>query len=142
VNDPPEPHWLEEEELEAIHHDVIAASGGLAGIRDRGLLTSALVASQTLWHYAPKPPTLVDLATKLAYGLAKNHGFVDGNKRTAFIAAYTFLAMNGMVIQASQQSVVEAMEALASSTDEPGQAQARFSDWLSRVTEAIAQERQ
>ena len=137
-----EPYWLEEQDLEAIHHDVISASGGLAGIRDRGLIGSALIAPQTLWHYAPKPPTLVDLAANLAYGLAKNHGFVDGNKRTAFIAAYTFLGMNGIVIQVSQQSVTEAMEALASSSDEPGQAQARFSNWLSSVTEATAQEQQ
>ena len=78
---------------------------------------------------------LLDLAARLAYGLAKNHGFVDGNKRTAFIATYTFLAMNGIVIQASQQSVIEAVEALASSTDKPGQAQARFADWLRRVTQ-------
>jgi len=106
------------------------------------MLASALAAPQTLWHYAPEPPSLVDLAARLAYVLAKNHGFVDGNKRTAFIAAYTFLAMNGIVIHASQESVTEAMEALASSTDEPGHAQARFSDWLSSVAEAAAQERQ
>lgn len=142
MNGTTEPYWLEEQDLEVIHHEVITASGGLAGIRDHGLLTSALVAPQTLWHYAPKPPTLVDLAARLAFGLAKNHGFVDGNKRTAFIAAYTFLAMNGIVIQASQQSVIEAMEALARSTDEPRQAQTRFAEWLSSVTEATAQERQ
>jgi len=94
VNDPTEPYWLEGKELEAIHHDVIAASGGLAGIGNRGLLASALVAPQTLWHYAAKPPTLVDLAAKFAYGMAKNHAFVDGYKRISFIAAYTFLAMN------------------------------------------------
>ena len=115
--------------------------GGLVGIRDPGLLASALVAPQALWHYAPKLPTLVDLAAKLAYELAKNHCFVDGNKRTALIAVYTLLAMNGIVIQASQESVIEAMEVLDSSSDEPGHAQARFSNWLSSVTEAIAQER-
>ena len=102
-------HWLEEQELEAIHREVIAASGGQAGIRDRGLLASALVAPKTLWHYAPETSTLLDLAARLAYGLAKNHGFVDGNKRTAFIATYTFLVMNGIVNQASQQSVIEAV---------------------------------
>ena len=140
MNGSTELYWLEEQELEAIHREVIAASGGLPGIRDRGLLASALVAPQTLWHYAPEAPNLLDLAARLAYGLSKNHGFVDGNKRTAFIATYTFLVMNGIAIQASQQSVVEAMEALASSTDEPGQAQARFANWLSSVTEATAQE--
>ena len=133
-------HWLDEQELEAIHREVIAASGGQAGIRDRGLLASALVAPKILWHYAPESSTLLDLAARLAYGLAKNHGFVDGNKRTAFIAAYTFLAMNGIVIQASQQSVIKAVEALASSTDKPGQAQARFAGWLRRVTEARSQD--
>jgi death-on-curing protein len=131
-----ESYWLDEQELEAIHQEVIAATGGLAGIRDRGLLASALDAPKKLWHYAPESSTLLDLAARLAYGLAKNHGFVDGNKRAAFIAAYTFLLMNGILIQASQESVIEAVEALASSTDKPGQAQARFADWLSRVTEA------
>jgi death-on-curing protein len=135
-----EPYWLEEQELEAIHQEVIAVSGGLAGIRDRGMLASALAAVQALWHVAPEPPSLVDLAARLAYGLAKNHGFVDGNKRTAFIAAYAFLAMNGIAIQANQRSVVEAIEALASSTDDPGRAQERFADWLFSVTDATAQE--
>ena len=67
------------------------------------------IAPKTLWHYAPETSTLLDLAARLAYGLAKNHGFVDGNKRTAFIATYTFLVMNGIVNQASQQSVIEAV---------------------------------
>ena len=120
---------------------MIETTGGLAGIRHYGLLASPLVAPQTLWHYASKRPTLVDLAAKLAYGLAKNNGFVDGNKRTAFIGAYTFLVMNGIVIHASRETVIEAMEALVSSTDESGQAQARFSYWLSSVTEAAAEER-
>lgn len=71
----------------------------------------------------------------------RNHAFVDGNKRTAFIAAYTFLAMNGIVIHASQERVTEAMEALANSMGQPRRAQARFSDWLSSVSEAAAQER-
>ena len=99
------------------------------------------MAPQTLWHYAPEPPTLIDLAARLAYELAKNHGFVDGDKRTAFIAAYTFLLMNGVVIQANQKSVVEAMEVLARSTNEPRQAQTRLAEWLSSVTKATAQDR-
>lgn len=142
MNGATEPYWLEGQELEVIHREVIAASGGLAGIRDQGMLASALAAPQMLWHYAAEPPSLVNLAARLAYGLTKNHGFVDGNKRTAFIAVYTFLAMNGIVIHTSQESVTEAMEALASSTDEPRRAEARFSDWLSSATEASAQERQ
>jgi death-on-curing protein len=102
------------------------------------MLASALAAPQMLWHYAAEPPSLVNLAARLAYGLTKNHGFVNGNKRTAFIAAYTFLAMNGIVIHASQESVIEATEALASSTDEPRRAEASFSEWLSSVAEASA----
>ena len=102
-----------------MHGEVMSATGGLRGIRDRGLIASALAAVQTFWHYSKAPPSLFVLAARLAYGLAKNHGFMDGNKRTAFIAAYTFLAMNGVVIQANQQDVVEAMETLASSIDEP-----------------------
>lgn len=113
MNESTEPHWLEEQDL---------------------------VAVQALWHYAAEPPSLFDLASRLAYGLAKNHGFVDGNKLTAFIATFTFLSMNGVVIQASQQDVVETMEALASSIDEPGLVQARFAHWLSTVIRATAQE--
>ena len=135
-----EPHWLEEQELEDILQMVIVANGGLAGIRDQGMLASALAAVQPLWSYAPEPPSLVDLAARLANGLAKKHGFMVSNKRTDFIAAYAFWAMNGVVIQASQQSVVEAMEALAYSTEQPGRTQERLTVWLRSVSEATVQE--
>jgi death-on-curing protein len=82
----------------------------------------------------------VDLAARLAYGLAKNHGFVDGNKRTAFIPAYVFLAMNGIAIQASKRGIVGGMEALASSIGNPGRAQERFADWEYSVLDATTQE--
>lgn len=136
-----EPCWLELQELKVIHREVIAASGGLSGISNQGMISSALAAVQAFWHYAPETPSMLELGARLAYGLAKNHGFVDGNKRTAFIATYTFLAINGIVIKASQRSVVQAMEALASSTDGPGQTQARFAAWLSTVSTSTIQKR-
>ena len=122
-----------------MHGEVMSATGGFRGIRDRGLIATALAAVQKFWHYSKAPPSLFDLAARLAYGQAKNHGFMDGNKRTAFIAAYTFLAMNRVVIQANQQDVVEATETLASSIDEPARVQAHFAHWLSTVSHATTQ---
>jgi death-on-curing protein len=118
---------------------VIDAICGLSGIIDLGILATDLAVVQPLWHYAPELPSLPDLSAGLAMDWRKNHGFVDGNKRTAFITSYTFLAMNVIVIQASQKSVVEAIETPANSTDELGQVQTCFVEWLSTLSEEAAQ---
>ncbi len=87
--------WLEKTLVLDIHERQIAEHGGTGGVRDEGLLESALARPQQ--HYANGDPTpdLADLAAALAYGLARNHPFVDGNKRTAHVAYRTFLALNG-----------------------------------------------
>jgi death-on-curing protein len=77
--------------------------GGLEGIRDEGLLESALSRPQNLLAYSESPPDMASLAAAYAYGIVKNHPFVDGNKRTAYVVTRTFLRLNGYDLQASSQ---------------------------------------
>jgi death-on-curing protein len=92
------PVWLLREVVEALHAQ-LAQFGGAVGIRDAGLLASALARPENLLAYGK--PTIVQLAAAYCFGLVKNHPFVDGNKRVAFLAAATFLAMNGAPIPES-----------------------------------------
>ena len=94
--------WLLEETLIAIHHRQIAEHGGSDGVRDEGLLSSALARPQNLLAYGEPPPDLASLAAAYAYGIARNHPFVDGNKRTALVAARTFLILNEVDLDATQ----------------------------------------
>jgi death-on-curing protein len=94
--------WLLEETLRAIHHRQIAEHGGSEGLRDEGLLSSALARPQNLLAYGEPSPDLASLAAAYAYGIARNHPFVDGNKRTALVAARTFLILNGVDLDATQ----------------------------------------
>lgn len=103
--------WVSKEVVLAIHHEQIAEHGGSDGLRDEGLLDSALARPQQLDAYN-KPDTTA-LAAAYAFGIARNHPFVDGNKRTAFVVAATFLILNGFVLTASEQEVVETFLRLA-----------------------------
>lgn len=94
--------WLLEETILAIHHRQIAEHGGGEGLRDQGLLSSALARPQDLFAYGEPTPDLAALAAAYAYGLARDHPFVDGNKRTALIASRTFLLLNGANLEAGQ----------------------------------------
>ena len=94
--------WLLEETVIAIHHRQISEHGGGEGLRDEGLLASALSRPQNFLAYAQPPPDLAALAAAYAYGIARDHPFVDGNKRTTLVAARTFLLLNGVNLQASQ----------------------------------------
>lgn len=94
--------WLLEEAILTIHQRQIAEHGGSGGIRDLGLLTSAIARPQQLLSYGQPSPDLASLAASYAYGIARNHPFVDGNKRTALVAARTFLLLNGVNVQAAQ----------------------------------------
>jgi len=85
----------------AIHHRQIAEHGGSEGLRDERLLASALARPQNLLAYQPRPD-LAALAAAYAYGIARHHPFVDGNKRTALVAARTFLLLNGVNLEANQ----------------------------------------
>ena len=115
-----EPRWLALVHILAIHSDQIQAHGGSLGLRDRGLLESALERPRNRFHYEPTSD-LPSLAASYGFGIAKNHPFVDGNKRVAFQAMYLFLGLNGLRIDASEEEVVAAILSLASGDlDEPG----------------------
>lgn len=95
-----EPHWVSAEFIHIAHNELINLFGGSAGVRDQGLLDSALARPQNLAAYGD--PSVADLAAAYAYGIASNHPFVDGNKRTAFAAAHVFLKLNGWELRAPQ----------------------------------------
>ena len=105
--------WLEKALVLAIHDRQLAEHGGSAGVRDEGLLESALARPQQLHAYGDPAPDLADLAAALAHGLARNHPFVDGNKRTAHVAYRTFLALNGTELDATDGEKYLTMLALA-----------------------------
>jgi len=105
--------WLLEETVIAIHHRQIAEHGGGEGLRDEGLLSSALARPQNLLAYGQPPPDLAALAAAYAYGIARDHPFVDGNKRTALIAARTFLLLNGVNLEAGQDDKFLTFQSLA-----------------------------
>ena len=98
--------WLLEETVIAIHHRQIAEHGGSEGLRDEGLLSSALMRPQNLLAYGEPRPDLASLAAAYAYGIARNHPFIDGNKRVALVAARTFLILKGIDLDATQDEKV------------------------------------
>jgi death-on-curing protein len=99
----------------AIHDEAIYEFGGLAGIRDHGLLESALDRPRNRLAYEPGSSTFV-LAAALCFGVAKNHPFNDGNKRTALLATRAFMHLNGQVLEPTQQDEVATMLAVADSS--------------------------
>ena len=105
--------WIERALALALHERQLAEHGGGTGVRDEGLLESALAKPQQLFAYGDPPPDLAGLAASLAFGLARNHPFVDGNKRTGFVAAELFLRLNGWVLTADDASCVLTMLAVA-----------------------------
>ena len=105
--------WLEKALVLAIHDRQLAEHGGTGGVRDEGLLESALARPQQLYAYGDPAPDLADLAAALAYGLARNHPFVDGNKRTAAVACESFLELNGATLEADDPELYPLYLALA-----------------------------
>lgn len=103
--------WLRPETAEAVHDEQLAEHGGGAGIRDRGALQSALARPQNLAAY--EKPDAAALAAAYAYGVARNHPFVDGNKRTAWVLARLFLVKNGARLKYRDADAVIVMLRLA-----------------------------
>ncbi len=103
--------WIRLHEAEAMHAQQIAEHGGLAGTRDKGLFESAMARPENLAAYGD--PDVCDLAAAYAFGLAKNHPFADGNKRTAFVVSVVFLLLNGRDLTATEVDVVETFLKLA-----------------------------
>ncbi|GAB2503927.1 type II toxin-antitoxin system death-on-curing family toxin [Pseudoxanthomonas sangjuensis] len=118
--------WIERALALAIHERQLAEHGGGIGVRDETLLESALARPQQLWACGDPPPDLAALAASLAFGLARNHPFVDGNKRTAAVACELFLALNSATLQASNIELYPVYLSLA----EGSLAEADFADWL------------
>ena len=106
-----EPVWLDERLALAIHDRQLAEHGGGTGVRDAGLLASALTRPQNRWAYGDVDAA--ELAAAYAYGIARNHPFVDGNKRTAWVLARVFLAINGRELTFSANEAIAVVLALA-----------------------------
>jgi death-on-curing protein len=121
-----EPVWLSRAAILAVHEELLERFGGLAGVRDEGLLESAL--NKPLHLFAYERPSLFDMAAAYAYGIVKNHPFLDGNKRTGFIAAYVFLGINGLNLDAPEEEAVERTLALAAGAIRAP----AFAAWLKR----------
>lgn len=97
-------YWIEKEVVLAVHEEQLAEHGGAVGVRDANLLGSALGRPRNLVAYGD--PDIAELAAAYAYGIIRNHPFVDGNKRTGLVAAELFLALNGYELTASDESCV------------------------------------
>jgi death-on-curing protein len=111
-----EPAWVLPEVVLAVHRRQLAEHGGGAGVRDEGLLDSALNRPRNLYLYEPKAATPARLAASYAYGIARNHPFVDGNKRVAMVVSFLFLRINGVRVRAGQEDVYRTFLSLADGT--------------------------
>ncbi|MBV6621902.1 MAG: type II toxin-antitoxin system death-on-curing family toxin [Rivularia sp. (in: Bacteria)] len=107
-----EPVWVKESVVIAIHRRQLAEHGGIEGIRDEGLLESALFRPQNKFYY--ENPSIFELAAAYGYGIVKNHPFVDANKRTSYIVTRIFLILNGYDIKASETEKYDIWIRLAS----------------------------
>jgi len=123
-----EPAWVPRTAIEAAHADQIRAHGGRIGLRDEGLLDSAIARAQNRWRYEPDS-ALATLAAAYGYGLIKNHPFLDGNKRIGFVTANMFLILNGHEIEAHEPQVVDiTLRVAEGSIDET-----EFATWIRSV---------
>lgn len=120
--------WVSVQVVHAIHDRQLAQHGGLAGIRDLGAVESALARPQNLAAYGE--PDVCDLAAAYTYGLARNHGFSDGNKRTAWVTSRLFLADNGRRLRFDPADAVRTVEAVAGETLAEGVLAAWFRERL------------
>ncbi|MDH7454719.1 type II toxin-antitoxin system death-on-curing family toxin [Luteimonas composti] len=118
--------WISKPLALAIHDRQLAEHGGGSGVRDEALLDSALARPQQLYAYGDPPPDLAALAASLAFGLAHNHPFVDGNKRTAAVACEVFVVLNGGTLQAQDHELYPQYLGLA----EGSLNESAFADWL------------
>jgi death-on-curing protein len=120
-----EPIWVRRDVLELLHDESIAEHGGAAGLRDEELFESALARPKNLFAYE-SVTDIARLAASYAFGLAKNHAFVDGNKRVAFVAAGIFLRLNGMRLKADQVDATLTFLGLAAGAID----EERLADWI------------
>jgi death-on-curing protein len=121
-----EPIWIRDDVVMAIHRRQLAEHGGSEGVREHGLLASALVRPRHMLAYADPPPDLASLAAAYAFGIVRNHPFLDGNKRTAWVVARTFLKLNGCDLSAPQEEKYLTVMSLADGS----LAEEEFADWV------------
>ncbi|MEM9939725.1 MAG: type II toxin-antitoxin system death-on-curing family toxin [Pseudomonadota bacterium] len=126
------PVWLRKEAIIILHDESLADHGGLPGFRDKNLLDSALARPENLFHYGE--PELADLAAEYAFGIVRNHPFLDGNKRAGFLSAATFLLINGQMLRASEADATNMTLALAAS-DIDAEA---YAAWLKENLEPVS----
>jgi death-on-curing protein len=107
-----EPVWIDERDARTLHARLLALHGGGVGLRDEGLLKSALARPRQVLAYA-EAPDIVEMATAYTGGIIRNHPFVDGNKRTGFVVGILFLELNGYRFTASEEDAAQAVLALA-----------------------------
>lgn len=119
-----EPVWIRDDVVVALHNRQLAEHGGPQGTRDAGLLESAINSPKHKWHY--EKSSLEELAATMAYGVARNHPFVDGNKRTAYVCMRLFLKLNGKDIVATQEEKVRITLKLAAGELEVPE----LTDWI------------
>jgi death-on-curing protein len=129
-----EPRWLERPLADAIHFDQVRMYGGNWGLREENLLESSLARAKNKWHYEPAAD-LATLGAAYGFSLAKNHPWVDGNKRAAFMVMYTFLAVNGRRLVAPEPEAVITMLAVAAGD----MSEERLAEWVRAhlVTQAL-----
>lgn len=120
----PQWHWLDNAVLLAVHDEQLVEHGGISGVRDEGMFLSALSRAQNLAAYGQ--PDYADLAAAYGVGIAKNHPFLDGNKRTAFVAVELFLRLNGYRLHATDMDCILTMLAVAAGELD----EADFAAWL------------
>lgn len=116
--------WIASEVLYAVHEEQLAEHGGLAGLRDANALESAIARAEQLAHYGA--PDAASLAAAYGFGIARNHPFSDGNKRTAFVALELFLALNGYELTATDADCVVTMLGVAAGDTE----ESVFANWI------------
>ena len=126
-----DPVWLGEAVVLAMHGRLLAEHGGAQGNTDSSLLDSALARPKQILAYGE--PDISDLAAAYASGIIRNHPFVDGNKRTAFMAAYVFLASNGLRLVATEVDAAQVVTLLAASEID----EATFSAWVRKNSDSI-----
>lgn len=126
-----EPFWLTRQIIVAIHDEQLAIHGGASGLRDEGMLESALDRPRNRWAY--ERAGLAELAAAYAFGMARNHPFVDGNKRTSLLALYTFLGVNGIDFDVPEAEAAAMILSLAAGeVDEGGLTRWIRDNWPSK----------
>lgn len=132
-----EPCWLDIHDICAIHGEILAESGGTTGILHEGFLDSTVNKPKNLYYYSNGEASLYELAATFGYGLIKNHCFIDGNKRVALIAIYTFLAVNGIELTASEVDAANFFLDLAASLESQDKLIEEMTAWQKANTEVI-----